>query len=260
MILDDIIAKKKKRIEERFSNTSIEAIKNKAKTACKSPTVNFKEALEKHDQLAIISEIKKASPSKGMIKGFEDPLAIALEYLSAGASAISVLTEEDYFLGQDEHLVKVRQRIPLPVLRKDFIIDIKQIYESRIIGADAILLIVSILADEQLAKYQAVAKILGLGCLVEVHDEQELERALRTDADIIGINNRDLKTFKTDLNITARLINMIPKDKVVVSESGINSSEDARYLKNLGVNAILVGESLMKADNINMKIQELRGV
>ncbi len=259
MILDEIVSKKKERVTEKFKNISIEALKSRASEGHLSPAIDFKKALQKEGRTSIIAEIKKASPSKGAIKNIIDPVEIAMQYRNGGADAISVLTEEDYFQGCDEYLIKVRQRIPLPILRKDFIIDIRQVYQSRLIGADAILLITSILTDEQLNKFQVVAKILGMSCLVEVHCEDELKRALGSGASIIGINNRDLKTFQVNLETTERLIKMIPRDKVVVSESGINTCQDIEYLTNLGVNAVLVGETLMRAESIEDKLNELRG-
>lgn len=262
MILDEIVSKKKERVAEKFKNISIESLKMRVSEGHHNPAIDFKKALQKEGRISIIAEIKKASPSKGVIKNIIDPVEIAMQYRNGGADAISVLTEEDYFLGCDEYLIKVRQRIPLPILRKDFIIDIRQVYQSRLIGADAILLITSILTDEQLNKFQVVAKILGMSCLVEVHNEDELKRALRSGASIIGINNRDLKTFEVNLETTERLIKMIPKDRIVVSESGISTSGHMQYLMSLGVNAVLAGESLMRAESIENKLQELssRGV
>ena len=161
-------------------------------------------------------------------------------------------------LGDDENLVKIRQKCPLPLLRKDFIIDLWQIYQSRSLGADAILLIASILTDEELRKFQVVAQILGLQCLVEVHDIEELERALESGAKIIGINNRNLKTFEVNLKTTEKLISHIPKDRLVVSESGVSGKEDFEYLKSLGVDAVLIGESFMRSSSISEKVAVLR--
>jgi indole-3-glycerol phosphate synthase len=171
--------------------------------------------------------------------------------------AISVLTEKDYFLGDDENLVKVRQTVPIPVLRKDFIIDLWQVYQARCLGADAILLIVALLDDELLNKMMIVAGIVGMQCLVEVHDERELERALKAGARIIGINNRDLRTFQVDLSTTEKLINRIPKDRTVVSESGVKTAQDMKYLRDIGADAVLIGESFMRAACAPDKIREL---
>ena len=208
--------------------------------------------------MSIIAEVKKASPSRGIIKEDFDAAGILAEYGKSDIQAVSVLTEKSFFMGSDEYLVKDRQSLPLPILRKDFIIDIRQIYQSRCLGADAILLIVSILPGDILKKFMIIAGILGLHCLVEVHDEEELERALAAGARIIGINNRDLKTFNVDLTTTERLINKIPTDRVVVSESGISSVDDIRRLKTLGVDAVLMGEAFMKAPSISEKVLELR--
>jgi len=173
--------------------------------------------------------------------------------------AISVLTEKNFFLGDDDYLVRIRQTCPIPLLRKDFIIDLWQVYQSRCLGADAILLIVSILSDEELKKFQVVAEILGMQCLVEVHNKEELDRALESGAKIIGINNRDLKTFEVDIRTTEKLMNYIPNDRAVVSESGIKDYNDIKYLKELGVDAVLIGETFMRAPSIKDKINELRG-
>ena len=192
MILDEIVNKKRERIKERFANLSIEGLKQRVKEVHLNSVISFSRALKQEDRLSIIAEIKSASPSKGIIKECIDPVEIANQYKNGGADALSILTEEDFFNGRDEYLIKVRQRVPLPILRKDFIIDIRQVYESRLIGADAILLITAILTDEELNKFQIVAGILGMSCLVEVHDEDELTRALNSGASIIGINNRKI--------------------------------------------------------------------
>ncbi|MGI6669579.1 MAG: indole-3-glycerol phosphate synthase TrpC [Acetivibrionales bacterium] len=257
MILDDIVCKKKKRLQEELMRTGIEAWKQRIMRAGLHKPVDFAKALKRGEKLAIIAEIKKASPSAGIIRKCFDPAAVAAEYAMSGVQAISVLTEKDFFMGDDSDLVKVRQTVPVPVLRKDFIIDLRQVYQSRYLGADAILLIVSILDNETLKKMMIVADILGMHCLVEVHDEAELERALNAGAKIIGINNRNLKTFEVDLTTTERLINKVPIDKIVVSESGIKTADDMRYLKNLGVDAVLIGESLMRAGSVADKIEEL---
>ena len=172
---------------------------------------------------------------------------------------MSILTEDKFFLGKDEYLEQVNKTTSIPLLRKDFIIDEYQIYQSKVLGADAVLLIVSILSLEKLIKFKKLADELGLSCLVEVHNKRELDIALDAGVEIIGINNRDLKTFITSLKTTEELIKYIPKNKIVISESGINSRRDMEYLQKLGVNGVLIGESLMKSKNINQKISELRG-
>lgn len=258
MILDDIISKKRERLRHEIMHTGIEAWKQRIMRTGLHKPVDFAKALKRGGKLSIIAEIKKASPSAGIIREYFNPAAIAAEYAASGVQAISVLTEKDFFMGDDNDLVKVRQTVPVPTLRKDFIIDLRQVYQSRYLGADAILLIVSILDDETLKKMMIVADILGMQCLVEVHDEAGLERALDAGAKIIGINNRNLKTFVVDLTTTERLINRIPMDKIVVSESGIKTADDMRYLKNIGADAVLVGESIMRAESAADKIEELK--
>lgn len=208
-------------------------------------------------QIHLIAEIKKASPSAGVICENFDPVRIAREYEAAGASALSVLTDEKFFGGRLEFLQHIRDAVKLPLLRKDFIIDELQIHESVAAGADAILLIVAILDDAQLKRFLSLAKELRVAALVEVHDEAELDRALAVGAEIIGINNRDLKTFTVDLAATGRLAKKIPPGKLIVSESGIHSAADVARARAAGANAILVGESLMRSGNIAAKVKEL---
>lgn len=212
------------------------------------------------DSLKLIAEIKKASPSKGLLCPNFDPASLARVYESSGAAAVSVLTDNRFFQGSLEYLRLVKAETKhLPALRKDFIIDRYQIYEARVNGADAILLIVAALKKSELASFIKEAEDLGLASLVEVHNLTELDIALESGADIIGINNRDLKTFRVDLETTFRLIEMIPEDKVVVSESGINSSRDIQRLAQAGVNAVLVGEALVTVADPGLKIKELLG-
>ncbi len=260
MILDKIVEQKKIQLEEEIKHTSLEGWKQRIKRSGLHTPQDFYGAIKRSGEISIIAEVKKASPSKGIIKEDFNPLEIAREYSSSDIQAISVLTEKNFFLGDDDYLVKVRQNISLPVLRKDFIIDLWQVHQSRCLGADAILLIVSLLSDEDLKKFQIVAEILGMQCLVEVHDKEELDRALESGARIIGINNRDLKTFNVDLKTTEVLMNSIPHDRAVVSESGIRTAEDLKYLKSLGVDAVLIGETFMRAESISQKISELRAV
>ncbi|HPD01279.1 MAG TPA: indole-3-glycerol phosphate synthase TrpC [Acetivibrio sp.] len=260
MILDKIVESKRMQLKEEMSKISIEGWKQRIKRPGLHKPLDFYSALKNKDSVSIIAEVKKASPSKGLIKVDFDPERIAKEYIDSSVQAISVLTEKNFFQGNEEYIVKIRRFCPLPVLRKDFIIDLWQVYQSRCIGADAILLIVSLLSDEDLKKFQIVAGILGMQCLVEVHDEAELERALESGAKIIGINNRDLKTFEVDIKNTEKLLSHIPNDRVVVSESGIRSNEDIKYLYDLGVDAVLIGETFMRAQSIREKIKELRAV
>jgi indole-3-glycerol phosphate synthase len=260
MILDRIVENKRMQLKEEMSKISIEGWKQRIKRPGLHKPLDFYSELKNKDSVSIIAEVKKASPSKGLIKVDFDPERIAKEYIDSNVQAISVLTEKKFFQGNEEYLVKIRRFCPLPVLRKDFIIDLWQVYQSRCIGADAILLIVSLLSDEDLKKFQIVAGILGMQCLVEVHDEAELERALESGAKIIGINNRDLRTFEVDIKNTEKLLSHIPNDRVVVSESGIRSNEDIKYLYDLGVDAVLIGETFMRAQSIRDKIKELRAV
>ncbi len=255
MILDKIVEAKRNSLIEDKRKMNIEAFKRGIKLS-KGPGLYY--ALKKNKGIGIIAEIKKASPSKGIIRKDFKPAEIAREYCRSEADAISVLTEKDFFQGSQEHLCKVRQVSTLPVLRKDFIIDLWQIYESAFLGADAVLLITSILTDEELKKFQTVAEILGMNCLVEAHDIEETKRAVKSGAKIIGINNRDLGTFEVDISTTEKLLNYIPNDRVVVSESGINTYEDMSFLERLGVDGVLIGESLMRAESISKKLDELR--
>ena len=208
--------------------------------------------------LSFICEVKKASPSKGIIAVDFPYLQIALEYEAAGAAAISVLTEPDYFLGNDQYLKEIAAAVAIPTLRKDFIIDPYQIYEAKILKAKAVLLICALLDTETLAEYINIAGELGLSSLVEIHDEAEAEQAVRAGAKIIGINNRDLKTFKVDLAVTARLRSLIPACILTVAESGIKSPEDVRAISGIGIDAVLVGESLMRAADKKQFLMELK--
>jgi indole-3-glycerol phosphate synthase len=209
--------------------------------------------------IALIAEVKKASPSAGIICKDFDPVKIAEEYEAAGASCLSVLTDEKFFQGSLDYLRQIREAVKLPLLRKDFIIDERQILEAIEWGADAILLIVAILSDEQLQKFHSLAVDAGLAVLVEVHDEIELERALKISPQLLGVNNRDLKTFKVDLATTEKLAKKIGAEKILVAESGIHNRADVERLKKCGAKAILVGESLSRDGNIQSKIQELIG-
>ncbi len=259
-MLDKIVSKKTKRIEQLKMIMDLNTIAKKAEkmTSGNIQDKSLYSALKDKEGLSIIAEIKKASPSKGLIsKDFR-----YMEYAKAynqHADAISVLTEEDYFMGSVEYLTNIKKEVTIPVLRKDFIIDAYQIYESKVIGADAILLICGILSQSQLDSHVNLARNLGLDCLVEVHDERDIHMALRAGADIIGINNRNLKTFRVDICNTERLIRSIPPFIVKVSESGIHTREDMAYLEKAGADAVLIGEAFMRAENIENKFVELRG-
>lgn len=259
LILDKIVKAKKTQLENEKKNINIEAWKQIISRPGIHKPLDFYRSITKEKKTCIIAEVKKASPSGGVLKEKYEPVQIAKEYWMSGVDAVSVLTEKNFFLGDEEHLSKVRQAIPLPVLRKDFIVDVWQIYQSRYIGADAILLIASILSDFELKKFLIIADMLGLHCIVEVHDRHELERALQCGAKIIGINNRNLKTFEVDIKTTESLIKHIPYGVAVVSESGIKNYEDFKRVQDAGVNAVLIGEAFMKAADIKDKIKELRG-
>jgi indole-3-glycerol phosphate synthase len=267
MILDELVSATKARVgKAKFSNPpgviKAEALKMrgeelKAKSANAS-ALPFEAALSKAG-LNFICEIKKASPSKGIISRDFKYKEIALEYEKAGAAAISVLTEPDFFLGKNEYLSEIKKEAKIPVLRKDFIIDEFQIYEAKIIGADAILLICAILSFDDLKRFMSAAESIGLSCHVEIHNEKEAETALKADAKIIGVNNRDLTTFQVDLQNGIRLRRLIPQDKIFVSESGIKTKEDIDSLKANKVNAVLIGEELMKSGDVKEKLRQLNG-
>ncbi len=258
MILEKIVERKKLQLKEDMSHITIESWKNRVKGPGLHKPLDFFGAVKRNGEISIIAEVKKASPSKGVIREEFDPVDIARQYSKAGVQAISVLTEKHFFQGDDEYLRMVRQVAPVPLLRKDFIIDLWQVYQSRVLGADALLLIASILPEDQLKKLIIVSGILGMQSLVEVHDEKELEKSLEAGARIIGINNRNLSTFEVDLETTAKLIDKIPHDRAVVSESGISTAADMKLMKELGVDAVLIGETLMRASSINDKLEELR--
>ena len=261
MILDKIIAATEARVKQAKLVKPIEAIKKEVVNSTfnfQLSTLPFEASLSKPG-LNFICEIKKVSPSKGIISRDFKYKEIALSYKNAGADAISVLTEPDFFLGKNEYLTEIKKEAKLPVLRKDFIIDEYQIYESKLIGADAILLICACLDLDTLKNFMEIAENLRLSCLVEIHDEKEAETALKAGAKIIGVNNRDLTDFKVDINNSIRLRKLIPKDKVFVSESGIKTKEDIEMLRANKVNAVLIGEELMKSKNIKEKLAELKG-
>ena len=258
MILDDIIAKQKIRIENEKKEKDIETLKQEVLSLPSSKDFFFENSL-KSKAFSFICEIKKASPSKGVIVEDFPYTDIAQEYEKAGASAISVLTEPHFFKGNDLFLKEVADTVNIPVLRKDFIIDEYQIYQAKLIGADAILLICAILDETTLNKFLNLAKSLKLSCLVETHNEQEIEKALNSRANIIGINNRDLKTFTVDINTSLKLRKLIPDNKILISESGIKTAQDIKMLKNAGFNGALIGESMMRSKNKQQFLLSLKG-
>ncbi len=255
MMISRIIEEKRRVVEEaKRLRPREELIKDISSISVNS---SFKKNISRPHHMNLIAEIKKASPSKGIIRGDFDPVKIAMTYQAHGASAISVLTDERFFEGRLEHISMVKENVPLPVLRKDFIIDEYQIYESVACGADAILLIADLLSDNEMTGFYQLATSLGLDVLLEVHNEEDMEKAIATGGEIIGVNNRDLHTFKVDLAMTQKLMRLIPAHKIKVSESGIKSYEDVMFLKSLGINAVLIGEAFMEAPDIAAKIREI---
>ena len=255
MILDTIVAKKKIEVAELRSKGI--QLPTEFRDKAIAPPRGFRSTLIKYPDLSIIAEVKKASPSKGVICEDFHPVDIAVNYQQNGAQAISVLTDVDFFQGSLLYMMQVRDAVSLPVLRKDFIIDELQIEEARIHGADAILLIAAILDGVQLQDYQACAGEYGMDVLVEVHDERETELALEAGCELIGINNRNLKDFSMDLETTFRLKRLIPEEIPVVSESGLKTADDFRRLRDEGITAALVGETLMRAGADSALLQSL---
>ena len=253
-MLDKIIAQKRKEVEQRKKVATMTYLQERI--ARQKPPLDLAAAL-KGDHLRLIAEVKQASPSRGMLRPNLNPTELARTYAVGGAAAISVLTEANYFMGNIEHLTAIKEVVGLPLLRKDFIFDHYQVYESRAYGADALLLIAAVLSQKQLKELVSLSHSLGLRCLIEVHSEDEVERAVLSEAEIIGINNRDLNTFAVDINTTRRLRTLIPKEKIVVSESGIKSRKDMGKLGKWGVDAVLVGEALVTAGDVRAKIKEL---
>lgn len=257
MILDEIVRRKRERLQESKIKFPLNDIKEKIRDL--APDREFKKAIkrEKGNAIKLIAEIKKASPSRGIIRGDFDPVEIASIYEGKGASSVSVLTEEDFFMGKLSDLSAVRKSVKLPILRKDFIFDDYQVYESRLNGADAILLIASILERLQIEDLMGLAGELGMDSLVEIHNMKELDRALMAEAEIIGINNRNLETLKVDIDTTFKIIRDIPLKKIVVSESGIKGRKDIERIEEERIDAILVGTAFMEADDIGKKVEEL---
>ena len=256
-ILDELAEYAKERVENQKKKISLAEIKNSALSLPKGD-FSFEKALKK-DDIAFICECKKASPSKGIIAENFPYLQIAKNYETAGADCISVLTEPKWFLGSDEYLKEIANAVSIPCLRKDFTVDEYMIYQAKLFGASAVLLICSILSESKLKEYIAICEMLGLSALVEVHDESEIQTALQAGAKIIGVNNRNLKDFSVDTNNSGNLRKLVPNDIIFVSESGVKTSEDVQTLRNIGANAVLIGETLMRAENKSQKLAELRG-
>jgi indole-3-glycerol phosphate synthase len=255
MILDDIASKTRIRVEKSKLNISEKEMQDAA-LAIDKGNFPFESALRKPD-LSFICEVKKASPSKGVISDNFPYIDIAKQYEEAGASAISVLTEPDFFQGSNAYLTQIAKTVKIPVLRKDFIIDMYQIYEAKVIGAAAILLICALLDEKTLAHYISIADSLGLSALVEAHDENELRTALCAGARIVGVNNRDLRTFEVDINNSLRLRQLVPKNILFVSESGIKTADDIKALYENGTDAVLIGEAFMTSGNKTALLAEL---
>ena len=255
-ILQQIISEKRLEIAELNRSLPIAILEERI--ANRDAPRDFLRSVSQ-ERMQLIAEVKKASPSKGVLCPDLDPVVLGKSYAESGAAAISVLTEVNHFQGSLEYMSVIKDKVDIPLLRKDFIFDEYQIYESAAFGADALLLIAAILSQEQLSRLLQLSHRLGLDCLVEVHDETELEQAIQSQTKIIGINNRDLNTFEVDTNTTGRLVPLVPVGTSVISESGIKSREDIVTMMEYGVNAVLIGEALVTAESVPDKIKELMG-
>lgn len=256
-MLEKIVAKTKERLIEAKSNKSLDELKGEVSSLDINDEFQFKKAL-KDPEIAIIAEVKKASPSKGLIAEDFDYIEIAKDYEQAGASAISVLTEPYFFQGSNDFLKEISENVSIPILRKDFTIDEYMIYEAKLLGASAILLIVSILDANQLKEYLDLAHELGLSAIVETHDADEIRTAMDAGAGIIGVNNRNLADFTVDINNSINLRRLVNEDIIFISESGIKTKEDVSRLKENNVDAVLIGETLMRSDDKKSLILELK--
>jgi indole-3-glycerol phosphate synthase len=256
-VLDRIVAAKAARLQAAKAKTPYDVLMERASAIPRRAQTSLAEALKPTSRVNIIAEIKQRSPSKGIICEDFDPARIAESYVSGGAAALSILCEEDFFGGSLEHLKEVRRLVAAPLLRKDFIFDPYQLYESRVAGADAVLLIVAILDDELLARLIELANELGLDALVEVHSADEMSRAGTAGASIVGVNNRDLTSFKVDLDTSIKLAPVAPKGSVLVSESGITTVADIRRLRSAGLHAFLIGEHFMRAQDPRAALKDL---
>ncbi|MBO4687610.1 MAG: indole-3-glycerol phosphate synthase TrpC [Clostridiales bacterium] len=258
-VLDQLAEYARERVAIAKESVSFEEMRERAMTLA-DQSFSFEKALSAERDIAFICECKKASPSKGLIAPEFPYLRIAKDYEAAGADAISVLTEPKWFLGADQYLQEIASSVRIPCLRKDFTVDPYMIYEAKVLGASAVLLIMSILDEKTAGEYLDVADSLGLSALVETHNEDEVEAALRIGARIIGVNNRNLKDFTVDTENSRKLRSIIPSDVIFVSESGVSSAEDVRKLREIGADAVLVGETLMRASDKTQKLAELRGL
>lgn len=258
MILEEIAARTVQRVAEEKAAVPLSEMKKRAEALDANTGFPFRKALS-GDEISFICEVKRASPSKGLIAPDFPYLDIARDYERAGASAISCLTEPFWFKGRDEYLAEISNAVTIPVLRKDFTVDEYMIYQAKTLGASAVLLICSILSKEQLSEYLGIAHSLGLSALVEAHDEGEVRTALSVGAGIIGVNNRDLRTFTVDINNSARLRKLVPPEVLFVSESGIKTAADIEALRSNGTNAVLIGEMLMRSPDKKAALDELRG-
>lgn len=256
-ILEQLAEHTKERYEKRIGEKPLSLVKAQA-LAVQKGTFVFEKALSKN-RLAFICEVKKASPSKGLISADFPYLAIARQYEAAGADCISCLTEPKWFLGSDEYLQEIAKTVQIPVLRKDFTVCDYQIYEAKLLGAGAVLLICALLSMQELEEYIDICDALGMSALVEAHDEKEIETAVRAGARVIGVNNRNLRDFSVDTSNAARLRALVPPGILFVSESGVKTRSDIEKIEKSGANAVLIGEALMKSANIGEKLRELRG-
>ncbi len=261
MILKDLVAASQRRLMKDMQKDSLEHMMERAEACYKKDSAaafSFENSM-KGPEIQFICEVKKASPSKGIIAPEFPYVDIGKAYEKAGAAAISVLTETDYFLGSDRYLKEIHENVSLPLLRKDFTIDAYQIYQAKALGAAAILLICAVLDEETISKYIKICDSLGMSALVEAHDEEEIRQACRAGARIIGVNNRNLKDFTVDIGNSLRLRKRVPKDIVFIAESGISTSEDVKALREGGVDGVLIGESLMRAKDKKKMLDNLRG-
>ena len=258
MILDTLAEATRRRVEKQKKEKDFCTLRREAEEMPRDREGCFRKALGRPG-LNFITEVKKASPSKGLIAPDFPYVAIARQYEALGAAAISVLTETDYFLGSDQYLQEIRQAVETPLLRKDFTLDDYMVYQAKTLGADAILLIASLLSGSQLQEYRLLAESLGMDALVEAHDQEEVERALRSGARVIGVNNRNLKDFTVDIGNSLRLRALVPADIPFVAESGIKSRQQTAQPEQAGVNGVLIGETLMRSQDMKAALAELRG-